>query len=121
MSLAPLGGIPASTTTGTTGGAGTQAGDGGFAAAIDALLAALLPQGTTPDTPTTGIQTTDLPAQPTDLPAQPTVGATDADTDADTDVSPDASLLAGLALVTLALKTLLEWRFAGSIAASRGH
>lgn len=32
-----------------------------------------------------------------------------------------ASLLAGLALVTLALKTLLEWRFAGSIAASRGH
>ena len=96
MSLAPLGGIPASTTTGTTGGAGTQAGDGGFAAAIDALLAALLPQGTTPDTPTTGIQTTDLPAQPTDLPAQPTVGATDADTDADTDVSPDASLLAGL-------------------------
>jgi sulfate transport system permease protein len=32
-----------------------------------------------------------------------------------------ASLLALLALVTLALKTVLEWRFAESIAASRGH
>ena len=32
-----------------------------------------------------------------------------------------ASLLAGLALVTLALKTLLEWRFGDSIAASRRH
>lgn len=32
-----------------------------------------------------------------------------------------ASLLAGLALVTLALKTLLEWRFADAIAASRSH
>ena len=32
-----------------------------------------------------------------------------------------ASLLAGLALVTLALKTLLEWHFADAIAASRRH
>ncbi|SEF89056.1 sulfate ABC transporter permease subunit CysW [Bosea lathyri] len=32
-----------------------------------------------------------------------------------------ASLLAGLALVTLALKTLLEWRFGDAIAASRRH
>lgn len=32
-----------------------------------------------------------------------------------------ASLLAGLALVTLALKTLLEWHFADAIAASRHH
>ena len=32
-----------------------------------------------------------------------------------------ASLLAGLALVTLALKTLLEMRFGAEIAASRGH
>jgi sulfate transport system permease protein len=32
-----------------------------------------------------------------------------------------ASLLAGLALVTLALKTLLEWRFGDAIAASGGH
>jgi sulfate transport system permease protein len=31
-----------------------------------------------------------------------------------------ASLLAGLALVTLVLKSLLEWRFAGQIA-GRGH
>ena len=30
-----------------------------------------------------------------------------------------ASLLAGLALVTLAAKTFLEWRYADSIAASR--
>jgi sulfate transport system permease protein len=32
-----------------------------------------------------------------------------------------ASLLAILALVTLAVKTLLEWRFAGEIAAQRRH
>jgi sulfate transport system permease protein len=32
-----------------------------------------------------------------------------------------ASLLAILALVTLTAKTLLEWRFAGEIAAQRGH
>lgn len=32
-----------------------------------------------------------------------------------------ASLLAGLALVTLALKTLLEWHFADAIAAARHH
>ncbi|HMI97880.1 MAG TPA: sulfate ABC transporter permease subunit CysW [Micropepsaceae bacterium] len=32
-----------------------------------------------------------------------------------------ASLLAGLALVTLAIKSGLEWRFATSIAAGRGH
>ncbi|POR55314.1 sulfate ABC transporter permease subunit CysW [Bosea psychrotolerans] len=32
-----------------------------------------------------------------------------------------ASLLAGLALVTLALKTLLEWHYSDSIAASRRH
>ncbi len=32
-----------------------------------------------------------------------------------------ASLLAGLALVTLVLKTVLEWRFADAIAASRRH
>jgi len=32
-----------------------------------------------------------------------------------------ASLLAGLALVTLALKTFLEWRFGDEIAASRQH
>jgi sulfate transport system permease protein len=32
-----------------------------------------------------------------------------------------ASLLAMLALVTLVLKSILEWRFADSIAASRGH
>jgi sulfate transport system permease protein len=32
-----------------------------------------------------------------------------------------ASLLAGLALVTLALKTVLEWRFGDAIAASRRH
>ncbi len=32
-----------------------------------------------------------------------------------------ASLLAGLALVTLALKTLLEWRYGDAIAASRRH
>jgi sulfate transport system permease protein len=30
-----------------------------------------------------------------------------------------ASLLAGLALVTLTLKTALEWRFAGELAARR--
>ena len=32
-----------------------------------------------------------------------------------------ASLLAGLALVTLALKSLLEWRYGDAIAASRRH
>ncbi|WP_108658690.1 sulfate ABC transporter permease subunit CysW [Acuticoccus kandeliae] len=32
-----------------------------------------------------------------------------------------ASILAILALVTLALKTFLEWRFAGDMAGSRGH
>ena len=32
-----------------------------------------------------------------------------------------ATLLAGLALVTLALKSLLEWRFAGELAASKRH
>jgi sulfate transport system permease protein len=32
-----------------------------------------------------------------------------------------ASLLAGLALVTLAIKTLLEWRYGDEIAASRRH
>jgi sulfate transport system permease protein len=32
-----------------------------------------------------------------------------------------ASLLAVLALVTLTVKTLLEWRFAGEIAAQRRH
>ena len=32
-----------------------------------------------------------------------------------------ASLLAGLALITLVLKTVLEWRFADAIAASRRH
>jgi sulfate transport system permease protein len=32
-----------------------------------------------------------------------------------------ASLLAGLALVTLAVKTVLEWRFGAEIAAGRGH
>ena len=32
-----------------------------------------------------------------------------------------ASLLAGLALVTLVLKTLLEWRYGDELAASRGH
>jgi sulfate transport system permease protein len=32
-----------------------------------------------------------------------------------------ASLLALLALVTLALKTLLEWRFGDDIAAANGH
>ncbi len=32
-----------------------------------------------------------------------------------------ASLLAGLALVTLAVKTLLEWRFAGELSAQRRH
>ena len=32
-----------------------------------------------------------------------------------------ASVLAGLALVTLALKALLEWRYAGELAASRRH
>jgi sulfate transport system permease protein len=32
-----------------------------------------------------------------------------------------ASLLAFLALITLAVKTLLEWRFAGEIAAQRSH
>jgi len=32
-----------------------------------------------------------------------------------------ASILAGLALVTLVLKTLLEWRFAGELSASRRH
>lgn len=32
-----------------------------------------------------------------------------------------ASLLAGLALVTLAIKSLLEWRYAGEIAAARRH
>ncbi len=32
-----------------------------------------------------------------------------------------ASLLAGLALVTLVVKTLLEWRFAGELAAGRRH
>jgi len=32
-----------------------------------------------------------------------------------------ASVLAGLALVTLVLKTLLEWRFAGELAANRRH
>ncbi|MGN6363826.1 sulfate ABC transporter permease subunit CysW [Asticcacaulis taihuensis] len=32
-----------------------------------------------------------------------------------------ASILAGLAIVTLVLKTLLEWRFAGELAASRRH
>lgn len=32
-----------------------------------------------------------------------------------------ASILAGLAIVTLVLKTLLEWRYAGELAASRRH
>ena len=32
-----------------------------------------------------------------------------------------ASLLAGLALVTLALKTLLEMRYGAELAATRGH
>jgi sulfate transport system permease protein len=32
-----------------------------------------------------------------------------------------ASLLAGLALVTLAIKSILEWRYAGEIAAARRH
>ncbi|MEW6019514.1 MAG: sulfate/thiosulfate ABC transporter permease CysW, partial [Pseudomonadota bacterium] len=32
-----------------------------------------------------------------------------------------ASVLAGLALVTLALKTLLEWRVSGQLAAQRRH
>jgi sulfate transport system permease protein len=32
-----------------------------------------------------------------------------------------ASLLAGLALVTLALKTGLEWRYAGELSAGRRH
>ena len=32
-----------------------------------------------------------------------------------------ASLLAMLALVTLGLKSLLEWRFAGEIAATHKH
>jgi sulfate transport system permease protein len=32
-----------------------------------------------------------------------------------------ASLLAGLALVTLALKSLLEWRYGDAIAAARHH
>lgn len=32
-----------------------------------------------------------------------------------------ASILAGLAIVTLVLKTILEWRFAGELAASRRH
>jgi sulfate transport system permease protein len=32
-----------------------------------------------------------------------------------------ASILAGLALVTLILKTLLEWRFAHELAANRRH
>ena len=32
-----------------------------------------------------------------------------------------ASLLAALALVTLVVKSLLEWRFAGELAAGRGH
>ncbi|ESQ89339.1 sulfate ABC transporter permease subunit CysW [Asticcacaulis benevestitus] len=32
-----------------------------------------------------------------------------------------ASILAGLAIVTLVLKSLLEWRFAGELAASRRH
>ncbi|TIO44778.1 MAG: sulfate/thiosulfate ABC transporter permease CysW, partial [Mesorhizobium sp.] len=32
-----------------------------------------------------------------------------------------ASLLAGLALVTLVLKTLLEMRYGAEIAATRGH
>jgi sulfate/thiosulfate transport system permease protein len=32
-----------------------------------------------------------------------------------------ASILAGLALITLVLKTLLEWRFAGELAANRRH
>ena len=32
-----------------------------------------------------------------------------------------ASLLAGLALITLALKTILEWRFAGELSAQKRH
>jgi sulfate transport system permease protein len=32
-----------------------------------------------------------------------------------------ASLLAGLALLTLVAKSLLEWRFAGELAAGRRH
>ncbi|MDV6332828.1 sulfate ABC transporter permease subunit CysW [Asticcacaulis sp. 201] len=32
-----------------------------------------------------------------------------------------ASILAGLAIVTLVLKTILEWRFAGELAAARRH
>jgi sulfate transport system permease protein len=32
-----------------------------------------------------------------------------------------ASLLAGLALVTLVLKTVLEWRFSGELARSARH
>ncbi|MNC98678.1 Sulfate transport system permease protein CysW [compost metagenome] len=32
-----------------------------------------------------------------------------------------ASLLAGLALVTLAIKTFLEWRYGAELAASRWH
>ena len=32
-----------------------------------------------------------------------------------------ATLLAGLALITLVLKSLLEWRFAGELAATKRH
>jgi sulfate transport system permease protein len=32
-----------------------------------------------------------------------------------------ASLLAALALVTLVLKTFLEWRYGGHLAGGRGH
>ncbi len=32
-----------------------------------------------------------------------------------------ASILAGLAIITLVLKTILEWRFAGELAAHRRH
>lgn len=87
MSLAPLGGIAAGATAGATTGASGQAGDGGFAAAIDALLAALIPQGTTP-----GAAGTTLAGQPaTDVADEGT-----AEPATDLDPTIDAALLAGL-------------------------
>ena len=92
MTLAPLGSLPTSPATGGPGDRGTSTGDGGFAAAIDALLAGLapcvVPTGPAP-APTAG-----LPALP-GLPGLPGQGGAEAPA-GDTHGSAEAALLAVL-------------------------
>ena len=93
MTLAPLGSLPTVPATGGLGDRGTSTGDGGgFAAAIDALLAGLAP-GVVP----TGTAAAGMPGTP-GLPGLPGLpGQTDAEAPAvDTAGSAEAALLAGL-------------------------